>query len=96
MISIPINKSFSQISVVSSKLAPDEKDEGRNEGEKDREREKGRENGRNLSAYSGVSFLAEEKSYFSKRRDKSDLKGRFRANGDKLISQERNDERRGS
>lgn len=40
MISIPINKSFSQISVVSSKLAPDEKDEGRNEGEKDREREK--------------------------------------------------------
>lgn len=93
MISIPINKSFSQISVVSSKLASDE---GRNEGEKDREREKGRENGRNLSAYSGVSFLAEEKSYFSKRRDKSDLKGRFRANGDKLISQERNDERRGS
>lgn len=93
MISIPINKSFSQISVVSSKLASDE---GRNEGEKDREREKGRENGRNLSAYSGVSFLAKEKSYFSKRRDKSDLKGRFRANGDKLISQERNDERRGS
>lgn len=37
MISIPINKSFSQISVVSSKLASDE---GRNEGEKDREREK--------------------------------------------------------
>lgn len=29
MISIPINKSFSQISVVSSKLAPDKKDEGR-------------------------------------------------------------------
>lgn len=40
MISIPINKSFSQISVVSSKLVPDEKDEGRNEGEKDKERER--------------------------------------------------------
>ena len=40
MISIPINKSFSQISVVSSKLAPDEKDEGRNKGEKDKERER--------------------------------------------------------
>lgn len=40
MISIPINKSFSQISVVSSKLVPDKKDEGRNEGEKDKERER--------------------------------------------------------
>lgn len=43
MISIPINKSFSQISVVSSKLAPDKKDEGRKRKRRrriEREREK--------------------------------------------------------
>lgn len=64
MISIPINKSFSQISVVSSKLAPDKKDEGRKRKRRRRIERERRENGRNLSAYSGVSFPAEEESYF--------------------------------
>lgn len=91
MISIPINKSFSANFSRLIKVSPGQGRRGQKQGRKDRER---RENGRNLSAYSGVSFLAEEGSYFW-NGDKSDLKGRFRANSDKLISQERNDEKRG-
>lgn len=78
MISIPINKSFSQISVVSSKLAP---------------RKKGKKQWwKKLERVFRRPFPAQEESLFW-NRDKDDLKGRIPANSDKLISQERNDER---
>lgn len=41
-------------------------------------------------------FPGRRKIVFFENGDKSDLKGRFRANSDKLISQERKDEKRGS
>lgn len=80
MISIPINKSFSQISVVSSKLALRKK--GKKQWWKKLER-----------VFRRLFPAFPEKNRFFWNRDKDDLKGRIPANSDKLISQERNDER---